>query len=225
MPGEVDGLHVEGERTRKNAFYQTPSVSVGERVADGRGLPVKLAFLTLRVFPSLPCLHPSTSSLTSFSPTMPLTRQHLRSIDLGNSRILRSGGRPRALLVSRHHGRRQGQVGRRDAPRSLLPVIPGFVDGVAAPEQPQRPEAEGNAQAPDVPGRLHITSRIRYQPLSLQHPGPLEENSRSVLDSAYSAAALCNAAISPEVSLPVTTQSLLSDTVDPTDAGAPTDGT
>ena len=156
---------------------------------------------------------------------MPLTRQQLRKIDLGNSHSLRSGGRLRAPSVHQRRVRRQGLVSQTDAPRSLLPVIPGHLDGMAAPEQTSRPEAEANALAPDVPGRLHVTSRVRHQTLRPQPSDPLEEDSRSVLNSRRQATTSHNAITAPEASPPVTAQSLLSNTIDLTDAGAPIDGT
>jgi hypothetical protein len=155
---------------------------------------------------------------------MPPTRQQLRRIDLGNSRILRSGARLRAPLVHRRRVRRQGLVSQTDAPRSLLSVIPGHLDEMAALEQPSRPGAETNALAPDVPGRLHVTSRVRSHTLRPQPSDSVEEDSQSVLNSRREATTSHNAITAPETSPPVTAQSLLSNTIDPTDAGAPTDG-
>jgi hypothetical protein len=104
-------------------------------------------------------------------------------------------------------------------------VILGDVDGLTAPEQPQQPGAEGDAPVLDMPGRLHVTSRIRRQTLSPQPSDPLEEDSRLVLNSRRNATISRNAIIFPIASLPVTAQSLLSNTVNPTNAGALTNGT
>jgi hypothetical protein len=225
VPGRVNSLHLDGERIENNAVCNTLSVSIGDKVAEGRAVPIKRAFPLIRVIASLPSFHPSPSSFSPSSPLMPLTRQKLRRIDLGNTRILRSGGHPRAPPVSRCHVRRKGQVSRKDAPRSLVPVIPGHLDGVTASEQSLRPEAEGNDPALDVLGRLHMTSRIRHQPLSLQHLDPPEEDDPSLLNGCRNVTTSRNTIITPEASPAVIAQSLLSDTVDLTNIGAPTDGT
>jgi hypothetical protein len=156
---------------------------------------------------------------------MPLTRQQLRRINPENSRILRSGGRLRAPSVHRRRVRRQGLASQTDAPHSLLPVIPDHLDGMAALEQPSWPGAEANALAPDVPGRLRVTSRVRHQTLRPQPSDPLEEDSHSVLNSRREATTSYNAITAPEASPPVTAQTLLSNTIDPINAGAPTNGT
>jgi hypothetical protein len=116
-------------------------------------------------------------------------------------------------------------VSKKTAPRSLLPVIPGHLDRLAAPERSSRPEAQADALASDILGRLHVTSRVRHQTLRPQLSDPLEEDSRSVSHSRREATTSHNAIIVPEASPPVIAQSLLSNTIDLTDAGAPIDGT
>lgn len=69
-------------------------------------------------------------------------------------------------------------------------------------------------------GRLYITSSI-----SPQHPNPLDEDTQLLLDSHRSTNTSYSNTISLEASLPITGRSLLSNTVNPTHASAPTDGT
>jgi hypothetical protein len=102
---------------------------------------------------------------------MPPVRQQLCRINLSNSHSLCSGGCSCAPPVFWCHVHRQGQVRKKDTPRSLVPKIPSYVDGMTAPEQPLRPEAEGNTLALDVLVRLHMTSRIKTSTPGLPTPG------------------------------------------------------